>query len=75
MFCCTILDIPFRDTDVNFFPADLVLKVRPPLISEVNKFRENSTLISFLYPAQNKELIEKLGSKKINAFGKIFLFK
>lgn len=53
------------------FDSDILLKVRQPLNNEVALIRENSTLISFLYPAQNKELIGKLGERKINAFGKI----
>jgi NAD(P) transhydrogenase len=50
------------------FESDIILKVRQPLDNEVDKFRENSTLISFLYPAQNKGLVEKLAETKINAF-------
>lgn len=49
---------------------DLILKVRPPVDNEVNLFKPDSTLISFLYPGQNKTLVEALGKKKINAFGK-----
>lgn len=49
--------------------ADIVLKVRQPHESEIPFLRENSTLISFLYPAQNKDLINQLAQKKINAFG------
>lgn len=44
--------------------------MRQPIDQEIDKFRENSTLISFLYPARNKTLVDQLASKKINAFGK-----
>lgn len=54
----------------DFIYADLILKVRQPLESEVELFQPGSTLISFLYPGQNKSLIDKLGHRKINAFGK-----
>lgn len=37
-------------------------------IHEADALKEGSTLISFLYPAQNKELVEKLSQKKVNAF-------
>lgn len=37
--------------------------------SELSLLRSGSTLVSFLYPAKNKELIDKLAEKKINAFG------
>lgn len=49
--------------------TDIILKVRQPLDNEIEKFRENATLISFLYPGRNKNLIDQLASKKINAFG------
>lgn len=49
--------------------SDIVLKVRPPHDSDIPLLRDNSTLISFLYPARNKPLIDKLSSKKMNAFG------
>jgi len=39
---------------------------------EVPKFKEDSTLISFLYPAQNKSLVDKLAERKINAFGRSY---
>lgn len=55
--------------------ADIVLKVRQPHESDIPYFKENSTLISFLYPAQNKDLINQLAQKKINAFGKNDLIK
>ncbi|XP_067014086.2 NAD(P) transhydrogenase, mitochondrial isoform X2 [Anabrus simplex] len=50
------------------FKSDIVLKVRQPLDSEVENFREGSTLISFIYPGQNKELVEKLMQRKMNVF-------
>ncbi|XP_018572715.1 NAD(P) transhydrogenase, mitochondrial [Anoplophora glabripennis] len=52
----------------NAFSSDIILKVRQPLENEVINFRENSTLLSFLYPAQNKQLVDKLAERKINAF-------
>ncbi|XP_072028728.1 NAD(P) transhydrogenase, mitochondrial-like [Amphiura filiformis] len=50
------------------FSADIVLKVRPPAMDEVDLLKENQNLISFLYPAQNKDLVDKLATRKINAF-------
>ncbi|EJU01225.1 PNTB-domain-containing protein [Dacryopinax primogenitus] len=51
--------------------TDILLKVRPPLFgqtsTEVDKMKKDSTLVSFLYPGQNKQLIEALGKKEINA--------
>lgn len=54
--------------------SDIIFKVRQPLENEVNYFKENSTLLSLLYPAQNKDIVNKLAEKKINAFGKTVNF-
>lgn len=50
------------------FQSDIVLKVRQPVENEVSKFRDNSTLISFIYPAQNKTLVDALATRKLNVF-------
>lgn len=50
------------------FSSDIVLKVRQPIKEELSGFKDNATLISFLYPANNKNIIEELAKKKINAF-------
>ena len=49
--------------------ADVVLKVRPPQDNEVGLLREGGTLISFIYPAQNDALCEKLAMRKITVLG------
>jgi len=51
--------------------ADIILKVRQPSENEVSLFKKNGTLISFMYPAQNKNLIEKLAEKQMTVFGKL----
>ena len=43
--------------------------MRHPLETEIGLFKENANVISFLYPAQNKPLIEKMAEKKLTAFG------
>lgn len=44
--------------------ADIVLKVRPPATSEIELIPdEGNTLISFIWPAQNQEMLEKLASR------------
>jgi NAD(P) transhydrogenase subunit alpha len=51
--------------------ADVVLKVRQPMATatghEADLLREGATLISFIWPAQNKELIERLAARKVTA--------
>ncbi|ESN99542.1 hypothetical protein HELRODRAFT_113658 [Helobdella robusta] len=50
------------------FGSNLLLKVRAPTIAEANKLQAGNTLLSFLYPAQNKELIDLLVKKNVTAF-------
>ncbi|CAG2162787.1 unnamed protein product [Oppiella nova] len=52
----------------SVFESDVVLKVRQPIAEELTSFRNNSTLISFLFPAQNKALIDQLSAKQMNVF-------
>ncbi len=47
--------------------ADVVLKVRPPDEAEVDQLREGGTIISFLYPAQNEPLLQKLAQRKVTS--------
>lgn len=48
--------------------ADIILKVRGPSPTEVDLMHEGQTIISFLQPAQNKLLVDKLAAKKVTAF-------
>ena len=41
-----------------FKAVDVVAKVRPPVDAEIKRLKTDQTLISFFYPAQNKELLE-----------------
>ncbi len=44
--------------------ADIVFKVRAPSMAEVARMREGTTLVSFIWPAQNPELMRSLAEKK-----------
>ncbi|MEL7290940.1 MAG: Re/Si-specific NAD(P)(+) transhydrogenase subunit alpha [Pseudomonadota bacterium] len=50
--------------------SDLILKVNAPLSDDQNDeialLKDGASLISFIWPAQNPELMEKLSSKNIN---------
>ncbi|MDO6591547.1 Re/Si-specific NAD(P)(+) transhydrogenase subunit alpha [Loktanella sp. D2R18] len=46
-----------------FKAADIVAKVQPPSDVEVKRLREEQTLISFFYPAQNAALMEAANKK------------
>ncbi|XP_027843288.2 NAD(P) transhydrogenase, mitochondrial-like isoform X1 [Aphis gossypii] len=52
----------------NAFDSDVILKVRYPITNEVPLFKNGSTLISYLYPAKNHDLIKSLATKKMNVF-------
>ncbi len=57
------------DAETLWAESDIVLKVRPPAPEEVDLLREGGTLISFIYPAQNAELLEKLASRQATVLG------
>ena len=45
--------------------SDIIFKVRAPSTDEVNGMREGQTLISFIWPAQNPELMKAMAARKI----------
>ncbi len=59
-------DAAYKDAGVDvvktaaalFKAADVVAKVRPPSDAETKRLSDGQTLISFFYPAQNKDLME-----------------
>ena len=44
--------------------SEIVFKVRGPSTEEVSLMREGGTLVSFIWPAQNPELLQQLAAKK-----------
>jgi Alanine dehydrogenase/PNT, N-terminal domain len=52
-----------------FQSSDIMLKVRPPLYGqETEHVKKGSTVISFLYPTQNKMIVESLAARNVNVF-------
>jgi NAD(P) transhydrogenase subunit alpha len=47
--------------------SDIVLKVKEPSMEEVDLMREGLVMLSYLWPAQNQPLLQKLADKKVNA--------
>ncbi len=45
--------------------TDIVFKVRPPTAEEVAQMHEGQTLIGFVWPAQNPDLMQQLAAKKV----------
>ncbi len=52
------------DTKALWHSSDIILKVRAPQPSEVALLETKHTLISFIWPAQNAELMQKLAETK-----------
>lgn len=48
--------------------ADIIMKVQPPTSDEVDLFKDGATLVSFVYPLGNLELVEKLAGRKVTTF-------
>ena len=50
--------------------SDIVFKVNAPIVddtqNEIDLLKEGATLVSFIWPAQNPELMEHLSSRNIN---------
>ena len=44
--------------------ADVVVRVREPVMEDVERLREGQTLISFFWPAQNEELLKAAAERK-----------
>jgi NAD(P) transhydrogenase subunit alpha len=47
--------------------SDIVLKVKEPSMEEVDLMKEGLVMLSYLWPAQNQPLLQKLADKKVNA--------
>ncbi|KAH8587461.1 NAD(P) transhydrogenase mitochondrial precursor [Bisporella sp. PMI_857] len=60
------------DSKTVWGQSDIIMKVRAPSfegdISEVDRLKPGATLISFIYPNQNKRVVEKLASRGTTAF-------
>src|SRR5262245_65264479 len=61
------------DATAVYAEADIVLKVRQPTArpgggNEADLFKPGATLISFIWPAQNKPLVDRLASHKLTVF-------
>ncbi len=62
------------DAEALWAQADLVLKVRPPDVPvadgrlEADRLKEGGAFLGFLWPGQNKPLVERLAARKATAF-------
>ncbi len=60
---CTVIDTPAE----LYAQADILLKVRAPLENEIQLLRSGQVLISFMWPAQNPDLLKKLTGLGVTA--------
>jgi len=64
--------VTFSDSKAVWSQSDILLKVRAPSfdgpVSEADQLREGATIISFIYPAQNKKVVENLANKGTTSF-------
>ena len=60
------------ERDAIWSESDIVLKVRNPQaegpFNEIQALRKGSTIMSFLYPAQNKSIVDALAARGVTAF-------
>ena len=47
--------------------SDIVLKVNPPTLREIDRLREGATLVGLLAPAANAELVDALTARRVTA--------
>ncbi len=65
-------DDAYREVGVEIVPdaetlwarSDLIMKVRAPTPEELHLMREGTTLVSFIWPAQNPDLMKQLAARK-----------
>ena len=56
------------DADTVLARSDVLLKVQPPTLDEVAKLKSNATLVSYLQPHAQVELVKALRDRRITSF-------
>ena len=46
--------------------SDIIYKINPPSSAEIEDIKPGALLVSFIYPAHNKSLVEELNAKNIS---------
>jgi len=55
------------DADTLYKDADLIFKVMPPTVDELNKMKDGSTIVGFMVPSKNAEMMKVMCDKKITS--------
>lgn len=56
--------VTIQDSETLWSTADVILKVRSPVAREVERMKSGSWLISFIWPAQQPELLKQFASNR-----------
>ncbi|MDM7920911.1 MAG: Re/Si-specific NAD(P)(+) transhydrogenase subunit alpha [Pyrinomonadaceae bacterium] len=56
------------DAETLWASSDVVMKVRPPEDGETDLIREGGWLVGFLWPGQNRDIVDKLAKRKATVF-------
>lgn len=70
------IDSEYREAGANVIDdanelwavSDVILKVRPPEADEANLLRDGGWLVGFIWPGQNRDVVDKLAKKKATVF-------
>ena len=70
-----ISDLDFKEAGAEivssseqlYSKSDIILKVQPPTQAEVEMMHKGQVTLSYLWPAQNPDLLQKLAAKGVNA--------
>ncbi len=57
-----------EDTAELWSSSDVIMKVRPPEADEVDLIKEGGWLVGFVWPGQNREIVDGLAKKKATVF-------
>lgn len=55
------------DADTLYKDADLVFKVTPPTVAELAKMKDGCTVVGFMVPSKNAEMMQVMCDKKITS--------
>ncbi|MEQ1641968.1 MAG: Re/Si-specific NAD(P)(+) transhydrogenase subunit alpha [Pyrinomonadaceae bacterium] len=64
-----------EDTKELWGASDVIMKVRPPEentelgVHEADLLKEGATLVGFIWPAQNREMLDRIAKRKATVFG------
>jgi H+-translocating NAD(P) transhydrogenase subunit alpha len=57
-----------EDAAALWATSDVIMKVRPPEAEEADLLREGAWLVGFIWPGQNRDVIDRLAKKKATVF-------